>query len=73
MKNLKLGITFIVLGNLLYLANSFFGRCDVSDFESLSDGLMLGLAVITNIIGIVLLFIYMADESKSKRRRRKIF
>lgn len=73
MKNLKVGVTFIILGNLLYLAKDFFGGGDPSDFESFADGLMSGLAVGTNIIGIILVFVYMANEERTKRKNIRRF
>lgn len=53
MNNLKTGILLIVLGNLLYIVNVFIGNStsSVGDFTS---GILLGLSIGVNLIGIVL-------------------
>lgn len=59
----KIGIALIILGNILYLAYTFFGGNETTPFSEFSSGLLLGLAVGINLIGIILLIIYI---SKSK-------
>lgn len=58
----KVGISIIILGNILYLSQTFF-RGNGSSFGEFSSGLLLGLALGINLIGIILLIIYI---SKSK-------
>lgn len=59
----KIGIALIILGNILYLAYTFFGGNETTPFSEFSSGLLLGLALGINLIGIILLIIYI---SKSK-------
>ena len=59
----KIEIALIILGNILYLAYTFFGGNETTPFSEFSSGLLLGLAVGINLIGIILLIIYI---SKSK-------
>lgn len=55
MKDGKLGISLIILGNILYIAFLFFGRSDTcSSFGDFSSGLTLGLSIGSNLVGIVL-------------------
>ena len=63
MKNLKTGITLIILGNLLNLAYIYFGKNGASDFSDFTNGVLLGLSIGCNLIGIVLT---VAFVSKSK-------
>lgn len=53
MNNLKTGILLIILGNLLYIINAFIGNgsSSLGDFTS---GILLGLSIGVNLIGIVL-------------------
>ena len=53
MKQLKSGISLIALGNLLYLMYIFFAKGDSSNFGDFTNGLLLGLSIGTNLVGIV--------------------
>ena len=44
----------IVLGNRLYLASVVFGGNETSDFGDFSSGLLIGLSLGCNLIGIIL-------------------
>ena len=60
MKDLKAGISLIVLGNLLYITNHFLTEnVNINDFVS---GLLLGISIGVNLIGIVLSAKYMAKN-----------
>lgn len=60
MKDLKVGISLIVLGNLLYVTNHFLTEnVNINDFVS---GLLLGISIGVNLIGIVLSAKYMAKN-----------
>ena len=65
MNKLKTGISLIVLGNILYLSYIFFTGNETSSFGEFFEGLLLGLSVGTNLIGIILSIIYISKEKKS--------
>lgn len=67
MKNLKTGITLIVLGNVLYVSKDFFDNVVPSAFGDFTQGFLLGLGVGLNVIGIILVFIYLAREGKKEK------
>ena len=64
MKKLRVGTILIALGNLLYLAYIFFCGNETSDFGS--SGLLLGLSIGCNFIGIILTVAYITKNNKSK-------
>ena len=67
MNKLKTGIILIILGNILYLSYIFFTGNETSSFGEFTKGLLLGLSVGTNLIGIILSIIYMVKDEKSKK------
>lgn len=67
MKQLKLGISLIALGNLLYLMYIFFAKGDSSNFGDFTNGLLLGLSIGTNLVGIVLSGIYISKNNKNNK------
>lgn len=62
MKKLKVGTLLIVLGNILYLVSMYFTRNETSDFGDFSSGLLIGLSIGCNLIGIILTVIYMSQN-----------
>ena len=66
MNKLKIGIFLIILGNILYLSYIFFTGNETSSFGEFTKGLLLGLSVGTNLVGIILSIIYVAKEKKEK-------
>ncbi len=66
MNKLKTGISLIILGNILYLAYIFFTGNETSSFGEFTKGLLLGLSVGTNLVGIILSIIYVAKEKNKK-------
>lgn len=66
MNKLKTGISLIILGNILYLAYIFFTGNEASSFGEFTKGLLLGLSVGTNLVGIILSIIYVAKEKNKK-------
>ena len=66
MKGIKTGIFLIILGNLLYLAYIIFGDRDTSSFEEFSSGLLVGLSIACNLVGIILTVAYTSKNSKEK-------
>lgn len=63
MKKLKTGTLLIILGNLLYLAYIFFAGSETSNFSDFSSGLLLGLSIGCNLVGIILTVAYMSKEN----------
>ena len=63
MKKLKIGISLIVLGNILYLAFICFARTDGGNFDDFSNGLLVGLSIGCNFIGIILTVAYMSGNN----------
>lgn len=68
MKNLKTGIFLIVLGNLLYLAYIFLCGNETSDFGKFSSGLLIGLSIGCNLIGVILIIYYMSKNNNEKAK-----
>ena len=66
MKKLRTGTLLIILGNLLYLAYIFFCGNETSNFSDFSSGLLLGLSIGCNLVGIVLTVAYMSKNNKEK-------
>ncbi|MGI6478014.1 MAG: hypothetical protein ACOX0M_01070 [Salinivirgaceae bacterium] len=66
MKNLKTGITLIILGNVLYVSKDFFDNVTSSNFSDFTQGFLVGLGIGLNVIGIILVFVYLAKEEKKK-------
>ncbi len=66
MKKLKTGISLIMLGNLLYLAYIYFCGNEISDFGNFSSGILLGLSIGCNLVGIILTVVYMSKNNKEK-------
>lgn len=67
MKNLKSGLTLIILGNLLYLVYIYFTGNETSNFSDFSSGLLLGLSIGSNLVGTILTVSYISkNKEKSK-------
>ena len=67
MKKLKTGISLIVLGNLLYLTYIFFAGNETSDFGKFSSGLLVGMSIGCNLIGIILTVAYISNKDNNKK------
>ena len=65
MKKLKTGTLLIVLGNLLYLAYAFFCGNETSSFGEFSSGLLLGLSIGCNLVGIILTVAYISKNDEN--------
>lgn len=64
MKTLKIGITFIVLGNVLYLTKDFFAHIMPTVLSDFTQGFLGGFGVSINVIGIILILVYLAKKGK---------
>ena len=63
MKRLQMGITLIILGNLLSFAYICFCGNEASDFGNFTSGLLLGLSIGCNIVGIILTIAFMSKNN----------
>ena len=62
----KTGILMIILGNILYLAYIFICGNETTPFAEFSTGLLLGLSVGINLIGIILLVLFISKNDSHK-------
>lgn len=67
MKKGNYGILLIILGNLLYLSYIFFGNKISSNFSEFSSGVLLGLSIGTNLVGIIITSKNIAENSKNSK------
>ena len=65
MKKENYGILLIILGNLLYLSYIFFENKISSSFSEFSSGVLLGLSIGTNLVGIIITSKNIAENSKN--------
>lgn len=67
LKELKVSLFLIILGNVLYWVLSFLSSTDHSAFSEFTTGVLLGISIGINIIGILLLIYYIVKyDQKSK-------
>lgn len=64
----KNGIWMILLGNILYLSYIFFDNQEITSFGEFTSGLLLGLSIGINIIGIILFALYISENEKKRRK-----
>ncbi len=62
MKRLKTGMLLIALGCLLYVAYLYFCKNEVSAFGDFSSGILIGLSIGCNFVGIILTASCMAKK-----------
>ena len=59
----KLGLLLVVLGNMLYISYIFFGDSS-SSFGDFTSGLLLGLSIGTNLLGIILIAMSIKNNNR---------
>lgn len=57
----------IILGNLLYLSYIFFKSKVSSNFDDFTSGILLGLSIGTNLVGIIITSKNIAENSKNSK------
>ena len=62
----KTGILMIILGNLLYLSYIFFCSNEMTSFSEFTSGFLLGVSIGINLLGIILLALYISKNEKDK-------
>ena len=65
---LKTSVFLIILGEILYWILSLLSNSSNSPFSEFTSGLLLGLSVGINVVGIVLLLIYIVKKDKKKEK-----
>lgn len=60
----KTGILMIILGNILYLSYIFFCGNEMTSFSEFTSGFLLGLSIGINLLGIILLALYISKKIK---------
>lgn len=66
LKNLKTALIMILFGNVFYLLHTYFLQTQSSSFSQFSQGILLGLSVGSNIVGIILLIISIRKIQEDK-------
>lgn len=69
MKKEKLGLFLIILGNLLYLSYISFSGNETTNFGQFTSGLLLGLSIGTNLIGIIITSMYISRNKELKSKK----
>lgn len=69
MKKEKLGLFLIILGNLLYLSYIYFSGNEASNFGQFTSGLLLGLSIGTNLVGIIITSIYISKNKELENKK----
>ena len=64
LKNLRLGLFLIILGNILYMCYIYFNGNESSSTSEFSSGLLLGLSIGINLVGIIISALYVKNNSK---------
>lgn len=64
LKNLRLGLFLIILGNILYMCYIYFNGNESSSTNEFSSGLLLGLSIGINLVGIINSALYVKNSSK---------
>lgn len=66
MKKVNIGIYLIILGNLLYLTYIYIYFCknQSGNFSDFSSGVLLGLSIGANILGIIITVTYISKNNK---------
>lgn len=61
------GLSLIILGNILYLLYIYFNSKEVSSFGEFTNGLLLGMSIGINLIGIILTAMYISKQDKNNK------
>lgn len=69
MKKEKLGLFLIILGNLLYLSYIYFSGNETSNFGQFTSGLLLGLSIGINLVGIIITSIYISKNKELENKK----
>lgn len=68
MNKLKSGTGLIILGNILYLSYIYFTGNEKSSLAEFGSGLLLGLSIGINLVGIILTVNYITNSQKNEKK-----
>ena len=69
MNKLQSGIGLIILGNILYLSYIYFTGNEKSSLAEFGSGLLLGLSIGINLVGIILTVNYITNSQKKEKKQ----
>lgn len=64
MNQLKTGLSLVIIGNICYVLYVYFSKDNTTNLSDFLSGLILGLSVGTNIVGITTIAKYMGRQKK---------
>ncbi len=64
MNQLKTGLSLVVIGNICYVLYVYFSKDNTTNLSDFLSGLILGLSVGTNIVGITTIAKYIGRQKK---------
>lgn len=64
MNQLKTGLSLVIIGNICYVLYVYFSKDNTTNLSDFLSGLILGLSVGTNIVGITTIAKYMGRHKK---------
>lgn len=67
MNKSKIGLSLIILGNVLYVLYLFFSQGVESSFGNFANGLLIGLSIGINLVGIILTAMSLAEKKNDKK------
>ena len=70
MKKIETGISLIVLGNILNLAHVCFSGGETSNFGKFSSGVLIGLSIGCNLVGIILIVSNMSKKDNKDKENK---
>lgn len=62
--NMKTGLYLIILGNVLNLSYIYFSANEISSFGEFTSGLLLGLSIGCNLVGIIITAMNLPKDKK---------
>ena len=67
MNKSKIGLSLIILGNALYILHLFFSQGAESSFGDFANGLLVGLSIGVNLVGIILVAMSLSKKKDDKK------
>ena len=67
MNKSKIGLSLIILGNVLYVLYLLFSQGVESSFGDFANGLLIGLSIGVNLVGIILTAMSLAEKKNDKK------
>ena len=67
MNKSKIGLSLIILGNALYILHLFFSQGAESGFGDFANGLLVGLSIGVNLVGIIIVAMSLSKKKDDKK------